>query len=162
MSEQPTAPDPAERERRGSTGSTAAQRNLELHARGVEAMNARELSDELFAELCTPDFHLENTSTAVTDKTYHGAAGVREWAEDFFDAFGEDARYEIEEVIAASDAVIVAVLSITGVGVRSGAPLVLRWVNVTRFEGDKMASATGFLGRQDALDAAGLAGSQGP
>jgi len=61
----------------------------------VQAVNARELSDELFEQLCTPEFRLENTSTAVTDKTYHGAAGVREWISDFFDAFDPDARHEM-------------------------------------------------------------------
>lgn len=155
MPEQPTAPEPAKPSR---SSSATSRHNLEIHARGVQAVNARELSDELFEQLCTPDFHLQNTSTAVTDKTYRGAAGVREWIDDFFDAFDRDARHQIEEVIAATDDLVVAVVSIAGVGARSGAPLVLRWVNVTRFEGDRMASATGYLSRHEALAAAGLHG----
>lgn len=56
-----------------------SQRNIELHNRGVAALNAGELPDELFEELCAPEFRMENTSTAVTDKSYDGAEGVREW-----------------------------------------------------------------------------------
>jgi ketosteroid isomerase-like protein len=103
-----------------------------------------------------PEPAAENTSTAVTDKTYYGAAGVREWISDFFDAFDPDARHEIEEVIATGEDFVVAVVRISGRGARSEAPLTLRWVNVTRFEGGKMASATGYLSRHDALSAVGV------
>ena len=43
---------------------------MELYERGVAAMNARQFSDELAAEILASDFRMENTSTAVTDKTY--------------------------------------------------------------------------------------------
>jgi hypothetical protein len=56
-----------------------SQENVETYERGVAGINGRAFSDELFTEICTPDFRMENTSTAVTDKTYHGAQGVREW-----------------------------------------------------------------------------------
>jgi ketosteroid isomerase-like protein len=135
-----------------------SQRTIELHDRGVAALDERELSDELFEELCDPDFRMENTSTAVTDKTYHGAEGVREWISDFFDAFAEDARYETEEIIADGDDFVVAVVRIVGRGARSGAPLTLRWVNVNWFRGDKLTRAVGYLSRSEALRSVGLAG----
>lgn len=153
MPPQPPWPNPAEPSRPSSANS---RRNLETHARGVQAINARELPDELFEQLCTPEFRLENTSTAVTDKTYHGAAGVREWISDFFDAFDPYARHEIEKVLATGEDFVVAVVRISGHGARSEAPLTLRWVNVTRFEAGRMASATGYLSRHEALAAVGL------
>ena len=62
----------------------------------MAAINAREMSHELAEELLAPDFYMENLSTAVTDKTYHGAAGVREWISDTFEVVGEGAHYETE------------------------------------------------------------------
>lgn len=99
---------------------------------------------------------MENTATAVTDKTYRGAAGVREWISDFFDAFDEGAHHEIEEIVADGDDFVVSVVRIVGRGARSGAPLTLRWVNVTWFHQDKMVRAVGYLSRREALKAVGL------
>jgi ketosteroid isomerase-like protein len=129
---------------------------VDLHRRGVAAIDAGELSDRVFAELCTPDFRLENTSTAVTDKTYRGADGVREWRSDFLDAFEPGARHEIDEVIAEGEDYVVSVIHFAGHGVGSGAPLVLRWINVTWFREGRMSRAVGYLSRREALEAVGL------
>ena len=71
-----------------------SQENIDLHERGIEAVNARVLSDELAAETLAPGFRIENAATAVTDKTYYGAEGLREWVRDMFEGLDEDARYE--------------------------------------------------------------------
>ena len=42
-----------------------SQENIDLVERVVATMSAREVPEELFA----PGFRIENTSTAVTDKT---------------------------------------------------------------------------------------------
>jgi ketosteroid isomerase-like protein len=131
--------------------------NVELHRRGVAAIDSRLFSDELFEELCAPEFRMENTSTAVTDKTYRGASGVRAWIEDFAEAFDVGAHHEIEEVIAEGEDFVVSVLRWTGRGSRSGAPLELRWVSVTWFRDGKMTCAVGYLSRREALEAVGLA-----
>jgi ketosteroid isomerase-like protein len=130
--------------------------NIELHHRGVAAIDAREFPDELFMELCAPEFRMENTSTAVTDKTYYGAEGVREWIADFFEAFDQDARHEIEEIVADGDDFVVSVVRFVGRGARSGAPLVLRWVTVIWFDKRKMTRAVGYLSLRQALEAVGL------
>jgi hypothetical protein len=62
---------------------------------------------------------MENTSTAVTDKTYYGANGVREWASDFLQAFDEGARHEIEEIIADGEDFVVSMIRFAGRGSRS-------------------------------------------
>jgi hypothetical protein len=134
-----------------------SQHNIALHRRGVAAIDAGEFSDELFRELCAPEFRMEDTSTAVTDKTYYGANGVREWVSDFLEAFEEGARHEIEEIIADGEDFVVSTIRFAGRGARSRAPLVLRWVNVTWFRDDKMTRAVGHLSRRKALKEVGLA-----
>ena len=94
-----------------------SQRNVEIALRYTAAINAREVPEELLA----PDFQMENVSTAVTDRTYHGAEGVRQWISDFFEVLDEDARYEARVIEAGAD-YVVGDISIVGRGSASGAP----------------------------------------
>lgn len=129
-----------------------SQRNIDLHRRGAEAANAREVPEDLLA----PGFRMENRVTAVTDNTYHGADGWREWMSDLFDVFADGARYEIEEIIAAGDDFVAAMLCVHGAGARSGEPIAFRWAGVTWFRGDKAIRAVGYADRGEALEAVGL------
>jgi ketosteroid isomerase-like protein len=129
-----------------------SQRNIDLHRRGAEAANAREVPVDLLA----PGFRLENRVTAVTDNSYHGADGWREWMSDLFDVFAEGARYEVEEIVAAGDDFVAAALCVTGRGARSGLPIAFRWVGVTWFRADKAVRAVGYATRAEALEAVGL------
>jgi ketosteroid isomerase-like protein len=133
-----------------------SQENIELHERAVETLNARALSDELAAEMLAPGFRMESTPTAVTDKTYLGAEGVREWFRDIFEGLDEDARYETEEILADSEDFVVARVRLVGRGARSGAPVELRWVGVTWYEGGRATRSVGYLRRREALKAVGL------
>jgi ketosteroid isomerase-like protein len=139
-----------------------SQENVELHRRSVAAIGARVFFDEPFEELCASEFRMENTSTAVTDKTYYGAEGVRERIAEFFEAFDEDARHEIEEIVADGNDFVVSVVRFVGRGARSEAPLVLRLVGVTWLDKGKMTRAVGYPSRRQALDAVGLAGRRCP
>jgi ketosteroid isomerase-like protein len=127
---------------------------IELYERVGQAINRREVSPELVA----PGFRLENISTAVTGKTYHGPQGAREWISEFFEAFDEDSRFEIEEVLADGDDFVVARVRLVGHGARSGAPLDLRHIAVTWFQGGKVTRWAGFAHRREALEAVGLEG----
>lgn len=131
---------------------------MEVYERGVAAMNAREFSDDLAEELLAPGFRMENTSTAVTDKTYVGAEGVREWVKDMFEAFDDDSQYETEEILADGEDFVVARNRIIGHGAVSGAPVTLRWVSVVWFQDGKITRTAGFLRRREAFKAAGLEG----
>jgi ketosteroid isomerase-like protein len=133
-----------------------SQDHGELVRRSIAAMNGRELSDETFEIFCTPDFTITNASTAVTDKTYRGASGVREWIADFTQAFAPGAQYELGEVLADADDLVVARVRWSGYGARSGAPLVLRWVAVWWFRDGKVCRGTGYRSRREALKAVGL------
>jgi ketosteroid isomerase-like protein len=135
-----------------------SRENIELHERGIEALNARVLSDELAAETLAPGFRIENAATAITDKTYYGPEGVREWVRDIFEGFDEDARYELEEILADGDDFVVARVRLVGHGARSGAPVELRWVAATWYEDGKATRSAGYLRRSEALEAVGLSG----
>jgi ketosteroid isomerase-like protein len=127
--------------------------NVEIFRRTVEAINARDVSEALMA----PDFRIENVVTAVTDKTYYGAAGTLEWLNDMSDAFGEGARYEVEEIIADGEDFVVGRVVFVGSGARSGAPLRLSWVSTYWFREGKITLIVGYATRREALEAVGLA-----
>ena len=132
--------------------------SIELFERGVAALNSRAISDELAAELLAPGFRVDNAATAVTDRTYLGAEGVREWIRDIFDGMDEATRYETEEILADGQDFVVARVRLAGHGARSGAPVTLRWVTVTWYEGCKATRSVGYLHRREALKAVGLEG----
>lgn len=134
------------------TQKSMSQRNIDLHCRGAAAANAREVPVDLLA----PGFRMENRVTAVTDNTYRGADGWREWMSDLFDVFADGARYEVEEIIAAGDDFVAAMLCVAGRGARSGLPITFRWAGVTWFRGDKAIRAVGYPTRSEALEAVGL------
>src|SRR5271165_5018169 len=111
-----------------------SQETVELHERGVAALNARAVSDELAAADLACGFRIENAATAITDKTYVGAEGVREWIRDMFAGLDEDSRYETEEILADGEDFVVASVRLVGHGAHSGVPVTLRWVSVTWYQ----------------------------
>lgn len=132
-----------------------SEENIALHERGTAAINGA-ITDELAAEILAPGYRIENAATAVTDKTYYGAEGVREWARDIFEGMDEGSRYETKEILADGEDYVVARVRLVGHGIRSGAPVTLRWVSVTWYEGGKATRSVGFLRRHEALKAVGL------
>jgi ketosteroid isomerase-like protein len=133
-----------------------SRENIDLHERFVAALNTREISDEIAEELIAPDCRVVNISTLVTDNTYSGVAGVRRWLGDTFDGLDEGTRYEVEEIVADGDDFVVARMCLVGHGARSGAPVLLRWVDVIRFQRGKISWAGGYARRREALKAVGL------
>jgi ketosteroid isomerase-like protein len=133
-----------------------SRENVEIVERIRAAINKREISDELAEELIAPDFLIENVSTAVSDNTFHGVSGLRQWMSDTFDALGDDARYEIEEVLADGEDFLVVRVCIVGRGARSGVPVELRWCGASWFQDGKITRTAGYLLAGEALDAVGL------
>jgi ketosteroid isomerase-like protein len=125
--------------------------NIDLVYRAIDAVNAREVPDFL-----ATDFRIEGVNTAVTDRTYVGPEGWREWMDELCEAFGEGARHEVDEIVAEGDDYVVAVASFVGRGAASDAPLQLRWVGVTWFRDGQVTRSSGFLTKREALKAVGL------
>jgi ketosteroid isomerase-like protein len=128
-----------------------SRENVEIALRYTAAINARKVPEELLA----PEFRMENVTTAVTDRVYHGAEGVRQWISDFFDVLDEGARYEARPIEAGDD-YVVGDISIVGRGSVSGAPLNLRHFGVMWIRDGKITSAVGYATRREALQAVGL------
>ena len=130
-----------------------SRENVEVLRRITAAINAREVPEDLLA----PDFRMENVSTAVTDRTYHGSEGARQWMSDFFDVLGEGARHEAEP-IEVGDEYVVSKLRFVGHGASSGAPVDMRWYGVMWVREGKVTRAAGYATRREALEAVGLSG----
>jgi ketosteroid isomerase-like protein len=127
----------------------AAEHNVELATRIVDAVGRRAVPEELLAA----GFRMDNRTSSITDRTYHGARGVREWMGDLFEVFAPGPRYEINEVLATGENYVVASYSLLGRGARSGRPLELRWTGVTWFRDGKATRAVGYTTREEALRA---------
>ena len=133
-----------------------SQENVDLVRRMTEVANITPADASLFEPLLAPDYRIENTVTAVTDRTYYGAAGCVEWLNDMSDAFAAGARYEIETILAEGDDFVVTRMAFVGKGARSGAPLRLRWITVSWLHDGKVARSAGYAHRGEALKAVGL------
>ena len=126
--------------------------NVGLHAAMVEAVRAREVPESVLA----PTFVMVNRASTVTDRVYRGAMGWRDWMNDIFEEFHEDARYDLDELLAATDEFVVASYSIAGTSVRSHRPLDFRWVGVTWFYRRRAIHSLAHSARSRALEAAKL------
>jgi ketosteroid isomerase-like protein len=103
--------------------------------------------------LVTDDVELTNATTAVTEATYRGLDGALKWRRDMFDVV-EDARYQLDEVIASGPDHVVIANSIVGQGRGSGVPVDMRWTSVFWFDADgKIWKAAGFNTRAAAMAA---------
>src|SRR5919106_227807 len=73
-----------------------SQENVELHRRGNDAFNRRDL--DAFLALADTDIESSAVLSAVEGGTpYHGHDGARRFWRDIFDAF-PDLRVEVEEI----------------------------------------------------------------
>ena len=106
----------------------------------VEAVNAREVNEALL----TDDFELVNVSNALTDKTYRGASGAREWQHDFFDVLDENARFEITEIVEAGEDYLVVRNRLVGTGSASGVPFDMEWFSAWWFRDGRLARGVGY------------------
>lgn len=113
-----------------------SQANIDISERLVAAINAREISDEVAKELLAPDFRLRDTSTAVTDKTYDGAEGLREYVSDVLAVFDEDTHFEPKEILAVGEDFVVGRLRLVGHGAKSGAPVSVSFAQVAWWCGE--------------------------
>jgi ketosteroid isomerase-like protein len=130
-----------------------SQENAEIVLEAIDVMNARKVPEHLMAD----DAELQNVRTAVTDNLYVGPAGFARWLDDFFGVMEADARFEVEQVLAAASDSVVVMLHLTGRGAASGAPLDLRWPATIWIREGKITRAVGYPGKEEALEAAGLA-----
>jgi len=117
---------------------------IEANARFEAAFNARD--PDSVVDLLSPDFHIDATAMAVTghNRTFSGAAGLREWVADTFAPFDEESRYEIVYIVAVGEDFVVKSERIVGHGARSGRTA--RTAVDQRFVGDPGRKVRPFCG----------------
>jgi ketosteroid isomerase-like protein len=125
--------------------------HVEIVRRLTDAIN----SGTFLRELVTDDFELRNATTAITDATYFGYEGGLQWRWDLFDVV-EEARLEIDDIVASGPDYVVVGIRLIGRGASSGAAVDLRWSAVFCFRGRQVARAVGYNTRRAALEAVGL------
>jgi ketosteroid isomerase-like protein len=125
--------------------------NIQLHARVVAAMKAGDVPSEILAR----GFYMRNCASSVSDYTYRGESGWRDWMEDLFEEFTGMPRYELEQIVATGEDYVIAEYCIRGRSARSGKPLAFRWAGVTWFAHGALTRAAGYASRREALEAVG-------
>ena len=108
--------------------------------------------------LSTPEVRFKSKLVGVEGGAYKGSAGLAEYFADVGDTL-TDRRMTIEVAEDYGDALLTRA-EMVAVGAASGTPLSWTVWPVTRFDGDRIASATVYSSRDEALAAEGLAGRE--
>ena len=132
-----------------------SQENVEVVRRAFEAFN-RDVPDDWATELA-PEFEYEATGAVVGVRgVYRGAEGFRQFLESFWEEFDEP-RVEIRELVEAGDRVLTSV-TFRGRGKRSGVETSWDLWQVWMLRDGKAIRGQAFQTKEEALEAAGLAG----
>jgi len=123
--------------------------NIQLHAQVVAAMKAGDVPSEILAR----GFYMRNCASSISDYTYRGESGWRDWMKDLFEEFIGKPRYELEQIVATGEDYVVAEYCIRGRSARSGKPLAFRWTGITWFADGTLTHAAGYASRSEALEA---------
>jgi ketosteroid isomerase-like protein len=127
-----------------------SRENVELHVRGLDAVNRRDL-DALLAVM-DPDVEAASALVAI-EGGYHGHDGMRRWWENLFAVF-PDFTLEVDEVRDFGD-VTVAALRNRGHGADSATPFEQPVWHTMRWQRGMCIWWGTFQTRAEALDAVG-------
>jgi ketosteroid isomerase-like protein len=106
-----------------------------------------------FLASISPDAELHEIREMPDARVYHGREEIREWAEATF-ALVEDWEWKAEEIVRETDRVYLIRVRLTLHGRGSGIPITQVLHHVLEFSEGKAAVIRGFLGEQEALEAA--------
>jgi SnoaL-like domain len=139
-----------------------SQENVEAFVRrAYDVGGGRSAFDDwnwFFSEWALPELEIRPAGGRLPDihgQTFRGRAEV----ERFWRLFGqavEDWRYEVEDVIAPSEDLVVVLVHTTGRGKESGAPIDFREAHVWTLRDGRAARIEVYLDRDEAFEAAGL------
>jgi ketosteroid isomerase-like protein len=89
---------------------------------------------------------------------YHGHSGVRQWAEEVFDAI-EGHRVDIEEIIEIDDGeTVVMLMRSHGHWKHMDLDFEMPWAAVWRIRAGKLVHGHGYMTKEEAFEAAGMSG----
>jgi ketosteroid isomerase-like protein len=132
-----------------------SHQNVEFLRKGYEALQRRDIETftALSRERLGPEFEFHHVWDG---RVFKGFEGTQEWISDTRETW-KDYSQELEELIDLGESVVV-VLRISARGGGSGVPVAQELAVVWTFEGDKAVQARSFTSRDEALEAAGVAG----
>ena len=118
----------------------------------------RELDRQLRLDLLDERVQIRNPSEFPVADEYDGHEGVRQWATEVWEVFGE-LHHEVTDLIEGDDGqTVVSVQRTQGRMRHTGLEVDLPWAVVWRISDGKVVSAHGYMTRAQAVEAAGLAG----
>ena len=129
-----------------------SEENVEIVRRGHEAFT--EAGEDAIFEYLDPDIDLTPVAELLDSETFHGHEGVREWFETMRDAFGEFGWEPLEFVDLGEHVLVATRFFAAGRG--SGVPVEATIYNLWTVRLGKAVRVYGYLGRSQALEAAGL------
>jgi ketosteroid isomerase-like protein len=129
--------------------------NVELVRRAYEAFNRGDL-EAMVADFVRNFEYVPTGAIPGTRHVYRGPQGWREFVGWLFDEF-DDARVEIRELIETDDQVLAAAC-LRGRGKQSGAEASWDMFFLWTIRQGRVVHGQGFMGREDALEAARLPG----
>ena len=113
---------------------------------------------EPFIAMLAPDVVWDTSRSPFPEaRVYHGIDGVREWFRELGDAFGEEVRYEIQELHDLGDRVLLE-LRAEAAGRSTKIGVDWRFVPVYTFRDGKVVRMDRYADQAEALAAMGLSG----
>ena len=132
-----------------------SEENVELVRRFIDAWSAQDRA--LMFELLHPDAVFHSAITNVVGETFEGRdqiLGVFDrWAEEW-----SEIRWEVDELIDADESRVVTLHKVFATGRASGIETVRELGGVVEIRDGRVVSQWIYLDRNEALEAAGLAG----
>ena len=130
-----------------------SQENVELHRRGIEAFNQRDLDG--FLALMDPNVEFTPYEQALERVgPYRGHADIRVWWANAFEPY-PDVRGEYDTVRDFGE-ITIASGRLHGTGAGSGAPFDRQWCTAAKWRDEKMVWLYAYGSEDEALKALGL------
>jgi hypothetical protein len=129
-----------------------SQENVEVHRRGDEAFNTRDV--ENFIAFFDPNIEFHTEFSAVGG-VYHGHDGLRKFLRDFEDAWGGEIRLEPEAYFDLGQHTL-AFHVLHGRGRHSGAEVAMPVAHLVRWRDDLAIYFKAYAQREDALSDLGV------
>ena len=115
-------------------------------------------TNEFDSDWFDPGFVLDmSTFTGWPEKQhYKGVEGIREFLSSWLEAWDDDWRLELDEVLDAGDDKAVAIASQYGRSKSAGVEVEMRFAQIWTFRGERLVRMQVYASPRDALEAAGL------
>jgi SnoaL-like protein len=130
-----------------------SQQNVELHRRGTEAANSRDI--EALIANADPSIELHSSMTTPGGAVYHGHDGLWQYVRDLQDAFGDELRIEPEAYFDLGEHTLMSYVA-HGRGQQSGVEVAGRAAQVAKWRDGLCVYLKVYLRMEEALNDLGV------